>query len=969
MRISNKHNPIAKAVKVALLTAAVATSISTPVVFAADEEEDEDKNLVTIVGSRIKRTEVEGPSPIVILTADDMMDQGFSNIYEAVQSLTANTGSAQGQGYGDNGFTPNAETVNLRGMGPNRTLVLLNGRRIANYPRPFNSQNNVFNLATIPMAAVERIELIAGGQSAIYGSDAIAGVMNIITKSDVDETTLTVRAHDTAEGGGDGQKLSLVTGGMDGNFSWTLALDFNKQAMLRGNERSWLDHRYDDPSDPSDYPGYYVAESRTVMAMNYNYWTGTGWEYLTPPDGCYAPNHAAYRENRGSYCSSERTGFGSIINERVGFSAFLNTEYEINSDHTLFTDALFWKTEAKTLGGEWYGTQMVPDSYTGHIGNGYIFTLSDHPNNEADGNATYIYMQRSFSIEELGGFDAAATQYDDKMYHLTFGAKGTIFDDYDYETYVAVSRADNKERGNNVTEEGGAAYFLGTEAGMGTYTTYLRMDNIFAELDQAARDAIFEEDVSGAVSKVASVGATVTGDLFEMPAGPVQFAATAEWAREEYEINLHPRTLNRDGEGWANKTGTEGGGERDRASVALEASIPVFDSLNVTFAGRYDDYSDETDVGSAVTYQVGLEWRPTDELLIRGSHATTFKAPDLHQVNAEESGYFQQITDDWMAAVCEDINAGGDGSSEGLVADALASATYTCAAVNNWNPVYTVQGFRSGETALEEETGESSTLGFVWSITDDISWSVDFYHLRLEDEVVSFPSTKIFEYEQECRNGTRDINSSLCNNILNTFVTRNAYSATNPNPAGNDLVVDELKVSYINAAMRDQTGVESEFFLSHEFEEAGTFSIHSRWTHVIDYERQFFIGDEINKDYREVRGGDFRSRLNTTYGWMKNDWRITLEQIRYGSSTNDPDAGDFTDVEFRRLNPWFIYNLGINYLISDDQTIRIGINNVRDSRPRNDASFNGWPYFDNTLYPTTQAVMGRIYAIEYEVTF
>ncbi len=966
-------NPIAKAVKVALLTASIATSFSAPVVFAEENEtEDGEENTVTITGSRIKRTEVEGPSPIVILSAEDMTDQGFTNIYEAVQSLTANTGSAQGQGYGSNGFTPNAETVNLRGMGPNRTLVLLNGRRIANYPRPFNSQNNVFNLATIPLAAVDRIEIIAGGQSAIYGSDAIAGVMNIITKTDIDATTITVGGHDTAEGGGAGQIATFATGGADENFSWSVALEVTNKEMLTGNQRSWLDHRFDDPSDPADYPGYFIAEPRSVMAMNFDTENFTGWEYLDPVGDCYGTNIPAYRVDRGNYCSHNSTGQGSLINERQGLSLYANAKYEVNSDHTLFADFLYWSMDAKTLGSLWYGTaQLNGDIYTGVDSNGYVYTESQHENNQLGTAAhSWIYMQRTFTVEELGGVDEASTKYEDKMYHITFGSEGTIFDDYDYNTYVAFSRSDNKQRDNLITEEGGAAYFIGTENGLGSYTSYLRMDNIFSELDQTARDTIFEENIDGGVSKVTSIGATVTGDLFEMPEGPAHFAATIEWSREEYDLNLHPRTTNREGYGWANRVGTGGGGERDRASVALEVSLPLLDSVSLTTAARYDDYSDETDVGAAATYQLGLEWRPTDNLLIRSSYATTFKAPDLHQVNAGESGYFQSITDDWLAAVCVDINAGGDGSAQGLDADAYNSAVYTCSDANNWNPVQTVEGVRSGETLLEEETGESTTIGFVWDLTDDISWSLDFYNLKLEQEVVSFPSNKIFEFENECRNGTLDANSSLCQNVLNVFVERQGYSASNPSQSGSDLLVTLLRTSFVNAAMRDQTGVESEFWLKHEFGEAGTFSMHTRWTHVIKYKRQYFIGDEVDEDYREVIGGDFRSKFNTTFAWQKNDWRITLEQIRYGSTSNDPDEGaDFTEVEETRLKPWFVYNLGINYSISDDQLIRFGVNNLRNSRPRNDASFNSYPYYDNTLYPSSQAVMGRTYGIAYEVTF
>ncbi len=971
MSALNKRNPIAKAVKYALLTGAAMTALSTPVAFAAEEETDTEETTVTITGSRIKRTEVEGPSPIVVIDAESMKDQGFSNIFEAVQSLTSNTGSAfGGQANGSNNFSANAETVNLRGMGPNRTLVLLNGRRVSNYPRPYNSQNNVFNLNTIPFAAVDKIEIIAGGQSAIYGSDAIAGVLNIITKTDVEETTVTVHGHDTAEGGGEGQKLALVTGGSHEDFSWTLGIDITNQSMLQGNERSWLDDRFDNPSNVEDFPEYYRAEPRTIMAMHYDYWDVGNWQYLTPSIDCTAPTRAAYRVGRGDYCTENQSGIGSYINGRKDRSAFLNLQYELNNAHSLFADVLYSQSNAQVLGGHFYDTRFVPDGY-GHLSNGYLYTENPHENNMAPGGIpTYIYMQRTFSIADLGGINGASKKFDDKSYSFTIGAEGDL-GDYDYNAYVSYSQSKNEERENKLTEEGAAAYFI--DATAGNYMAFLNLDNIFGPIDQAARDAIFEENLSGGTAKVTSVGATITGDLFDMPAGTIQVAATAEWSREEYDVNLHPRTLNTDGLGWANLTGTEGGGERDRASMAIEGTIPLLDSLNWTIAARYDDYRDDTDVAGASTWQTGLEWRPNDEWLIRASHSTAFKAPDLHQINAALSGYFQSITDQWLAAVCTDINAGGDGSSEGLPSGAVASATSTCSDANNWNPDYTVPGLRGGEKRLEEETGESTTVGFVWSAlendTTNISLTLDWYNIKLENEVVSFPSNKLFEYEQECRNGTRDINSGTCQNIVDGFISRNSYSATDPSPVGIDLVTNLLTSSYINAAMRDQTGLESEFRLRHDAGEAGIFGILSRWTHVLKYERQYFVDDPINEDYREEKGGDFRSKLNTTYSWQKNDWYITLEQLRYGSTTNDPDEGDFTQVDFTRLKPWLVYNLGINYEIFTDQAIRFGVNNLRNSRPRNDASFNGAPYYDTTLYPVQFAVMGRVYSIDYEITF
>ena len=166
----------------------------------ATEQDAAELGKLEVTGSRIRRLDVEGPSPIVVVTRDDIEKRGFTTVYEALEHLTQNTGTLQGEQF-TNTFTPNAQSLSLRSLGGGRTLVLMNGRRVADYPQPFNSQSNFFNFATIPIAAIERIEVLTGSASAIYGSDAVAGIINIILRDDVVAPTLTARIGSTYEGG------------------------------------------------------------------------------------------------------------------------------------------------------------------------------------------------------------------------------------------------------------------------------------------------------------------------------------------------------------------------------------------------------------------------------------------------------------------------------------------------------------------------------------------------------------------------------------------------------------------------------------------------------------------------------------------------------------------------------------------------------------------------------------------------
>jgi outer membrane receptor for ferrienterochelin and colicin len=175
------------------------------------EEDTADLGKLRVTGSRIQRLDVEGPSPVTIITREEIEKRGFATVYEALENLTQNTGTLQGEQYA-NSFTPNAQSLSLRSFGGGATLVLLNGKRAADYPQPYNSQSNFFNFAQIPAAAIDRVEILASGASAVYGSDAVAGVINIILRDDVSAPTLTARVGRTLEGGGDSRLLSLVWG-------------------------------------------------------------------------------------------------------------------------------------------------------------------------------------------------------------------------------------------------------------------------------------------------------------------------------------------------------------------------------------------------------------------------------------------------------------------------------------------------------------------------------------------------------------------------------------------------------------------------------------------------------------------------------------------------------------------------------------------------------------------------------------
>ena len=209
----------------------------------ADEDEDvEDVGRVTVTGSRIKTVDIEGATPITVITRADIDAAGYGTVYETVSNLTQAIGEVSGENF-QAGFTPANQVVDLRDFGPGRTLVLVNGKRMADYPFPYNSNSASFNWASIPLAAVERIEILTAGASSIYGSDAVAGVINVVLVEGVEESTLRVVAGEYVEsrdGFGQEYAVEFTTGGVMDRLTWTVAAEFRHLDPLTSQDLSLI---------------------------------------------------------------------------------------------------------------------------------------------------------------------------------------------------------------------------------------------------------------------------------------------------------------------------------------------------------------------------------------------------------------------------------------------------------------------------------------------------------------------------------------------------------------------------------------------------------------------------------------------------------------------------------------------------------------------------------------------------------
>lgn len=316
---------------------------------------------VVVTGSRIKRAEIEGPSPVTIISAQQIQREGFTTVHEALSTLTQATGSTQND-LTQNGFTPNASVINLRGLGPGRTLLLINGRRAADYPLPYNGQSNFANFANIPAAAVERIEVLAGGASAIYGSDAVAGVVNVILKTNYEGDVVKLRGGTTTRGGRDTGDIQWVGGKTGDNWSLTYAFEYFTSEALFGTQRDFMDSLLDNPLPPA------IGGIQPIGTMRVRRRAGSSTNsYFAPPAGaCEQFGDEQVRWNFVSSATGATLGpacgdftysaYQTISNKNDDLSAYFYGTFDFDNGMQGWASLQAWDSNAASGGApQFYG--------------------------------------------------------------------------------------------------------------------------------------------------------------------------------------------------------------------------------------------------------------------------------------------------------------------------------------------------------------------------------------------------------------------------------------------------------------------------------------------------------------------------------------------------------------------------------------------------------------------------------------
>ncbi|WP_395117240.1 TonB-dependent receptor [Rhodanobacter sp. FW102-FHT14D06] len=888
---------------------------------------------VQVTGSRIPRVQVEGPAPVTVVTAQEIKAAGFASVPDVMRAITQNSGETQSQQSSSGAdFSPGAEEVDLRGLGPNHTLVLVNGRRIADFPLPFKGRSNFTDISNIPIGMIDRIEVLTGSASAVYGSDAISGVVNFILKDHADGTTIDLRYGDTTRGGGASTKLNFSTGFSQGDFNLVFGAELIDQKPLWAYDRKIQDSTADAPTARSQVP------RRTFLNGDWND------DYIDPGQAtCDALSYLnggttvyANRPRYGNFCgSAESIGYGTILSQRRGINTYTSANFKINDNLSWFGDMqLGWsKVELFRDVEQW--NYQAPDGNE----DGYFY-------NAHSGGIENWYRQ--FTPEEMGGLGRGMIENTQKTFSLTTGFKGTFGQAWDYEASLSHSQYKALISWPQTVAAKANDLYLGPQLGVDPDSGLPIFDadpvRLYTPLTRAEYDAITARTNYHPESRSDTLAFTLTNTaLFNLPAGPAGFAGVVEFGNQAYDLNPDPLATQYYYYSWKD---SDGHGSRNRWATAGELRLPLLESLNLSLAGRYDQYRFSGHKTGKLTYSTGLEWRPLDSLLLRGSYGTAFRAPDLHYVyagigNDETSGndYYRCRTEEPDVDITD-----CDYADEGLIRT------------------------RQGNRDLNSETSTSWTGGFVWSPTPNLDLSVDYFNIRMKNQVQDLSTDRILQLEANCRIGTDvggnpvDANSPSCLDAISRVNRYPTDSAVDPGG------LYGIYVNPINVANERTSGIDAS--AHYKLETAiGTFRLAGSHTWTRNHLFQQYPGDPTLDELAVNSGFDIpREKTSASVSWERKAWSATLFGTRLGRLPNSDSYDQIVDTgagEPAWVHATYRYNATLQYKFSDHAQLSLAVDNLFDKMPPRDPSYTSYPYYDISWFDAA----GRSYYVQFTYKF
>ncbi|AWH26497.1 TonB-dependent receptor [Stenotrophomonas sp. YAU14D1_LEIMI4_1] len=946
--------------RLGLLPAGIALALS-PAFASAQEAASgtTDLDRISVTGSRIRQASMETAQPVIALQRADIEKQGFTSVADIVQNLAATGSPAISRNDAlSSGEEVGGQFVDLRNLGPERTLVLLDGKRMG------TSTGGYTDLASIPTSVVERIEVLTDGASAIYGSDAIAGVINIITRKNFDGLEASVYTGQYGQGDGEQQTYNFVYGQTGDRGSITLGAEYSEQDEVKAKDRRYS--RYGNgqwhpfPNEAEGANGWSAASNQGVLIDGDDNW------YVRNP-GAAGTSLSDYHDfGLSDYTNASQEMW--LQNKLKRRSVFANGNYDFTDNIRGTASMLYTKrTATSQIAGypyqsEVYGTALSADSIYNPLDEdaNFIRRTSEVPRQTESEQETF-----RFSAGLEGSFQFADRYFDwdvGYVYNQNKGVKtstGNLF----------IPNVQNAV-GPSFIDANGVAR-CGTEgsviAGCTPWNPLAPYGSTEAGslADPALQNYLFlpSHDTYTNTTKVYS--ANLSGSIATLPAGDLAFAAGYEHREESGEYN--PDALLQSGLS-TDLAGAPTKGDYELDEFYLELNVPILadvafaKELSLDVAGRYSDYNT---FGDTVNSKFGLKWKPIDDLLIRGTYATGFRAPNIANMYGGVSQTYDQYTDP-----CD--SSFGSAARNASVAAACSAAGVPAnfrqitsgGAVSTGPGTQSYSAFESGSNPeLKPETSKTWTAGFVYSpnFVQGLDISLDWWKIRIDDVIAAESVTSILNncyvlgIQGACDRFERGTSGRTANQVVD--VTRTLVNGGYQETAGYDLGVK---------------------YRLPEFS-FGNFLIDWKTTYV-DY-LEYKADNEAETPVEQFTGwaGNFRVRSNLNVDWSFGDFGVNWG-VRYYSGMKEPCSYDLEGgrecnlPDFnssytlaqpsRKVGSNTFHDLQVRYNAPWDATISIGANNVFDhegpvmySQPNSSFSYYGG--FD----------IGRYYYLKYTQRF
>lgn len=658
----------------------------------------------TVTGTNIKRTSTETPSPVQVISAEDLKRSGYSSISDVLHDLTSNNMGSLTQA-NPSAFAAGGSGVSLRGLTVGGTLVLIDGHRMSTYPMPDDGERSFVDLSSIPFDAIERIEVLKDGASAIYGSDAIAGVVNVILKKSLVGTTVSVESGITSRGDGQTQHATASTGWgslADDGYNAYIALEYRKQDSIPVDDRPYLAI-----TDWTRYGGANLTEGANAFGL----WSGLPYSvtgYLVSPaapvNNAGNPNvtymypgcsQAQLIASQCTYVNHALTLQPATQNiDLLGrFTKSLENDWEMNIQASVFNSQA---VQAGTY------NSTAPYGNTGNTN--VIFSPSVNPpvpfapNNfpyevivqPGRNNPTGVPAALIYNFPDVGAQIQKTTT---NSYRFVGELTGAVAG-WDIEASAGLTRVTTDlvnlnylDLPNLTTALNNGRYIVGGH-------------NSQSVLNYIAPAAAFESS-----SDLDFFTLRASRDVLTLPGGPMSVGVGLDFTHNALDEQFPGTFAN--GE-QVSQIYSFAVGDQNVTSVYAELAAPVLKNLEFDAAARYDAYSKFDNLAP----KLGFKYDPIPELTLRGTYSQGFRAPNIAE-------------------------SGNAGSTSGLLPVAFNPAVCTGAVnPNNCESIF-VPNIQLSNPGLKPEKSESYTLGFILEPNRIFNVSVDYYRIQIKDQILS----------------------------------------------------------------------------------------------------------------------------------------------------------------------------------------------------------------------------------------